>query len=164
MHCPEKQVFTVHSTPSSQSLLSQHSAQSPPQHFLPSVQVGEASQVPSALQRSVVHGSLSAQSSGPAQALPVPAPVPTLPAAVVELPPVAPLLVSPAEVAPLPAVAVSFDELKAPPPQPLASSVGDRAHASAKTTNLGLKKLTAFLLDKASRSTIAAPGKRAEFA
>jgi hypothetical protein len=90
MHWFEKHVFVVQAMPSSQSASSQHSAQSPPQHFSVPKHLGEALQVPSALQRSMVQLSLSLQSSGPPHAVPVPAPVPIVPApASFALPPLA---------------------------------------------------------------------------
>jgi hypothetical protein len=85
----EKQVFSVQLTPSSQSESSQHSAHSPPaQHFCVPAHLGDVSQVPSALHKSLVQASSSLQSSGPphfaAPSPPVPAlplvpPVPVLP-------------------------------------------------------------------------------------
>jgi hypothetical protein len=79
MHRPAKQVLVVHPTPSSQSAWSQHSAQSPPQHFSGLLQLGAAAHVPSTVQMSFVQTSSSSQSSGPPHAL-LPPFVPALPA------------------------------------------------------------------------------------
>jgi hypothetical protein len=46
MHLPAKQVLTVQPTPSSQSASSQHSSQSPLQHFSGAEQRGADAQVP----------------------------------------------------------------------------------------------------------------------
>jgi hypothetical protein len=151
MHCPEKQVFMVQPTPSSQSASLQHCAQSPPQHLSLPVHLGAASHVPSALQRSVVHTFLSSQSSGPPQATVVSAPVPAL--LVVPAEPFPPLELVPPWSA-VPAVASPpFAAEKSPPVQPLVQSAGKSTETSAKSTNLGLKKLTAILLEagKAAR-------------
>jgi hypothetical protein len=140
MHCPEKQVGLVQLAPAVQSLSSQHSAQSPPQHFSVPAHLGAVSQVPSALHRSTVHGSLSLQSSGPAQCALLLAPLPS-PAALPESPP---LPVLPA--VPLPAM--SPLAVNAAPEQPLVQSAGKQAPHKASSRNLGLKKLTAILLGK----------------
>ena len=143
MHWPEKHVLLVQLRPSSQSVFSQHWAQSPPQHLSEPGHLGEASQVPSGLQRSVVQMFPSSQSSGPLQVALALAPAPASglpPLLLLSLPPV---LVAPAW------LPVSL-AVKASPPQPLVQIAGSRALTSAKNTNLGLKKLTAILLGKAS--------------
>lgn len=140
MHCPAKQVLVVQLTPSSQSASSQHCAHSPVQHFSEPGQRGDASHVPSGLQRSRVQTFLSSQSSGPLHDLLTlpPAPVPAL----------APLLVPEELDVPaaldVPALPVSSLPVNAVPLQPLLASPGGKAHISAKSTNLGLKKLTAI--------------------
>lgn len=69
VHAPAKQSSSVHFTPSSQSVLSQHSPQVPAQHFSVASHLGALLHVPSAPHWSTVHGSPSSQSSGPLHAL-----------------------------------------------------------------------------------------------
>ena len=99
--------------------------------------------MPSALHTSTVQGCPSSQSSGPPHLTPVPAPVP-----IISLLPALPLPLPPLLVAPLPADASPFAAENEPPPQPLVQSAGTNTLNSAKSTNLGLKKLTAILLEQ----------------
>ena len=90
MHLPAKQVFTVQPTPSSQSVFSQHSAQSPSQHFCGPLHLAAEAQLPSIVQKSLVQVSLSLQSSGPPQVLGLPpVELPALAVVPALLPPVA---------------------------------------------------------------------------
>jgi hypothetical protein len=140
MHCPAKQVFAVQLTWSSQSALSQHSLHSPLQHLSAPPHFGDASHVPSALQRSVVQMFLSSQSSGPSQLTRAPAPLAPLPETPLPVPPLPllpPVLVAPES-------AESSSAVKASPAQPLVQTAGSKVPAKARSRNLGLKKLTEF--------------------
>jgi hypothetical protein len=97
VHAPAKQSSSVHFTPSSQSVLSQHSPQVPAQHFSVASHLGALLQVPSAPHWSTVQGSPSSQSSGPVHALG---------GALLE-PPELESLVSPASAAPVPPLPVA---------------------------------------------------------
>jgi hypothetical protein len=134
MHCSMKQRLSVHSTPSSQSSLPQHSAQVPPQQRSVPPHLGALAHVPSTVHKSIVHASPSSQSSGPTQLFPWlgPAPLP------LPLLPVPPRLVVPPESAPTNLL----------PPQALADRSGTAAAKNASSTNLGFKKLTTTLLAK----------------
>jgi hypothetical protein len=152
MHWPLKQMSFVQVTPSSQSACAQHSAQSPPaQHFSLPAHMGEASQTPSALQRSRLQASLSLQSSGPLQGILGAAPIPTLPPA---LEPLLPALepLPPALDPPLPPCGALS---KAGPEQALINTEGKSARHPTKSAYLGLK-LTTDLLCKVSLASIAA--------
>jgi hypothetical protein len=67
MHLPAKHVLVVQPTESSQSMSSQHSAQSPLQHISGPLHLGADAHTPCVVQKSFVQLSLSLQSSGPPQ-------------------------------------------------------------------------------------------------
>jgi hypothetical protein len=128
-----KQVFSVQVRPSSQSEFSQHCWHSPLQHRSDPSHFGDASHLPSALQRSVVQRFLSSQSSGPSQLTLVLAPAPS-----------APLPDAPLSVPPAPAFVESSLAVNGSPEQPLVQMAGSNVPTNAKSTTLGLKKLTEF--------------------
>jgi hypothetical protein len=129
-----KQVFVVQPTPSSQSVSSQHSAQSPSQHLWGPLHFAAEAQVPSMVQKSLVQLSPSLQSSGPPHLLALPAmAVPALPIPPTPLPPFdEPPTAEPAS----PPLSNSAPE------QALASNIGTSAVKLHSVTSLDVVRLT----------------------